>query len=383
MSVRVQSPSRSNGRHHSATKARLGFWAPVYGNWIISKHPDTLDASFESTRKLTLLAEDIGFATTLFAEHTFHPFDGEFDQLETWTSIAGLAPITKHIELLAAVRPAFKHPVIVAKMASNIDQISTGRVAINLVSGWWQRECTAMGLPAIPHAERYQRSEEFITIIKGLWTQPHFSFSGHFYTVDDVSLAPRPQRKPHPTIYLGGESDDAQRLAAKLADVYLINGRPVDKTKVLVDQVRALGEGQGRDLQFGVSAFVISRDTRAEAEAEHARLHQLRSEDGITGVDPSVVMMQTYAYARGYVGSNGGTAAGLVGTPQDIADRIVEFLDIGVTTFLLQFHPMLEEMERFGETVAPLLAKAGVWEHPALASVRSTTASVHDAVHAS
>lgn len=362
---------------------RLGFWAPVYGNWIISKEPGTLDASFDSTRKLTLLAEDIGFATTLFAEHTFHPFDGEFDQLETWTSIAGLAPLTKHIELLAAVRPAFKHPVIVAKMASNIDQISNGRVAINLVSGWWQRECTAMGLPAISHAERYQRSEEFIAIVKGLWTQPHFSFSGHFYNVDDVSLAPRPQRKPHPTIYLGGESEDAQRLAAKLADVYLINGRPVDKTKVLVDQVRALGETQGRDLQFGVSAFVISRDTREEAEAEHVRLHQLRSEDGITGVDPSVVMMQTYAYARGYVGSNGGTAAGLVGTPQDIVDRIVEFLDIGVTTFLLQFHPMLEEMERFGETVVPLLAKAGVWKHPALTAVEENNVYVHEAVHAS
>jgi len=94
-------------------------------------------------------------------------------------------------------------------------------------------------------------------------------------------------------------------------------------------------------------------------------------------------MMQTYAYARGYVGSNGGTAAGLVGTPQDIADRIVEFLDIGVTTFLLQFHPMIEEMERFGETIVPLLVKAGVWEHPALAGVRSNTAYVREAVHAS
>jgi alkanesulfonate monooxygenase len=242
MSVSVQYPSRSNGRPHPSVKARLGFWAPVYGNWIISKEPGTLDASFDSTRKLTLLAEDIGFATTLFAEHTFHPFDEEFDQLETWTSIAGLAPITKHIELLAAVRPAFKHPVIVAKMASNIDQISKGRMAINLVSGWWQRECTAIGLPAIPHKERYQRYGEFLTIVKGLWTQPHFSFSGHFYQVDDVSLAPRPQQKPHPTIYLGGESEDAQRLAATLADVYLINGRPAAETKILVDQVRALGE---------------------------------------------------------------------------------------------------------------------------------------------
>lgn len=102
----------------------------------------------------------------------------------------------------------------------------------------------------------------------------------------------------------------------------------------------------------------------AAAQAEHARLYALRSEEAIPGVDRQVVMSRTYAYAHGYVGSNGGTAAGLVGTPQDIAGRLKEFLEIGVTTFLLQFHPMLEEMARFGEQVVPLLARAGMWIHP-------------------
>lgn len=366
MSAAEKRTQGRNGKHLPHAKARLGFWAPVYGNWITSKEPETLDASFDYTRQLTLLAKEIGFATALFAEHTFHSFNEALDQLETWTSISGLATLTKPIELMAAVRPAFKPPVIVAKMAENIDQMSHGRTAINLVSGWWQRECAVLGLLVISHKECYQRSEEFLMIVKGLWTQPHFSFSGNFYQVDDVSLTPLPRQKPHPIIYLGGESEDAQRLAAKLADVYLINGRPVAETKILVDQVRELGVTQGRDLQFGVSAFVICRETKAEAEAEHARLHKLRCEDGISDVDSSVVMLQTYAYAPGYVGSNGGTAAGLVGTPQEIVDRIGEFLDISVTTFLLQFHPMIEEMVRFGETVVPLLAEAGAWEHPGL-----------------
>lgn len=121
---------------------------------------------------------------------------------------------------------------------------------------------------------------------------------------------------------------------------------------------------KGRDLQFGISAFVICRETLAAAQAEHARLYALRSEEAIPGVDRQVVMIRTYAYARGYVGSNGGTAAGLVGTSQDIAGRLQEFLDIGVTTFLLQFHPMREEMARFGEQVVPLLAQAGIWRPP-------------------
>jgi alkanesulfonate monooxygenase len=109
---------------------RLGFWAPVYGNWIVSKHPETQNASFDYTRKLTLLAEDIGFATVLLAEHTFNPFDPETDQLDAWTAAAGLATITSHIELMPAVRPAFKHPVIVAKMVGGIDHMSGGRAAL-------------------------------------------------------------------------------------------------------------------------------------------------------------------------------------------------------------------------------------------------------------
>ena len=346
-------------------KIRLGFWVPVYGNWIFSKQPETHHASFDYTRQLTQLAEKIGFATMLLAEHTFNPFDAEKDQLETWTSTAGLATITKHIELMPAVRPAFKHPVLVAKMASNIDHMSSGRMALNLVSGWWQKESDAMGLPSLSHDDRYQRSAEYRTILKGLWTQPHFSFSGQHYQVNDVTLAPFPVRRPHPKIYFGGESDIAQRLAAKLADEYLLNGRPVEKAQELINHIRPYSAANGRELKFGISAFVICRNTEQEAQEEHARLHTMRFEEPIPGVDHDVIMIRTYAYRPGAVGSNGGTDAGLVGTPQQIADRMRKFLDIGVTTFLLQFHPMLEEMQRFGEQVLPLLEKSGIWRHPA------------------
>ena len=238
-------------RSHPPTETiRLGFWAPVYGNWIFSKQPETHNASFDYTRRLTTLAEEIGFATLLLAEHTFNPFDAQSDQLETWTSTAGLATITKHIELMPAVRPTFKHPVLTAKMAGNIDQMSGGRMAINLVSGWWQKESDAMGIPSLPHDNRYQRSEEYLTILKGLWTQPHFSFSGQYYQVNDITLSPLPVSKPHPRIYLGGESEIAQRLAAKLADEYLINGRPVEEVQQLIDQVRPYAVACGRCLLY-------------------------------------------------------------------------------------------------------------------------------------
>ena len=345
----------TNMMSSASEEFRLGFWSPVYGNWIISKDPDTMDASFETTKKLTLLAEELGFATVLLAEHTFNPFGPELDQQDAWTTSAALASITNTIELMPAVRPAFKHPAVVAKMACSIDEISGGRASLNLVTGWWQREWEAMGLPPMPHDDRYVRSEEFLTILKGLWTQQHFSFEGRYYQIDDITLTPAPIRKPHPTIYLGGESDVGQRLAAKLADVYLINGRPVDETKVLVEQVRAYAAEEGREVQFGISAFVICRDTLQAAQAEHARLHSLRFEEPIAGVDRKAVMIRTYGYAVGHIGTNGGTAAGMVGTPPYVADQFRAFQEIGITTFLLQFHPMLEEMERFGEQVMPLL----------------------------
>ncbi len=338
---------------------RLGFWSPVYGNWIFSSHPDTLDASFAHTRRLTQLAEELGFATMLLAEHTFHPFVPEADQLDAWSAATALAAITERIEIMPAIRPTFKHPVTVAKQAASIDHISGGRAAINLVTGWWQREAEAMGLTALAHDERYARSEEFLTVLKGLWTQRHFSFSGQHFQIDDITLAPLPVRQPHPRIYLGGESEQGQCLAAKLADVYLINGRPPDETRTLMDQVRIRAKAEARALDFGISAFVICRDTLVEAEAEHDRLRQLRFEQPIPGTDMQVAMIRTYAYKRGFVGTNGGTAAGLVGTPEMIAQRMRVFADLGVTTFLLQFHPMLEEMERFGEKVMPLLPHPG------------------------
>ena len=105
----------------SSDKMRLGFWTPVYGNWIISKDPDTMDASFEYTKRLTLLAEELDFATVLLAEHTFNPFGPELNQQDAWTTSTALAAITKNIELMPAVRPAFKHPATVAKMACSID----------------------------------------------------------------------------------------------------------------------------------------------------------------------------------------------------------------------------------------------------------------------
>ena len=170
---------------------RLGFWPAVYGNWIISTHPETCDASFASTKRATLLAERLGFETLLIAEHFMNPVEPGLDQLDAWSTASALAAVTDKIEIITAVKPGFRAPGVIAKMASNIDHISHGRMAINLVSAWWLTEFEMLGAPILPHDERYARSEEFLTIIKGSWTHERYSFAGHYYQVKETSLSPQ------------------------------------------------------------------------------------------------------------------------------------------------------------------------------------------------
>ena len=336
---------------------RVGFWPPVYGNWIISTDPTTRDASFEYTKRVTLLAEELGFDTMLLAEHFMNPVDPTLSQLDAWSTAAALAAVTERIEIIAAVKPGFRAPGVIAKQAADIDHICGGRFAINLVSAWWLTEFEMLGAPVLAHDDRYARSEEFLEIVKGSWTHDSFSYSGEHYQVHDATLVPKPVQRPHPQVYIGGESDQGRSLGARMADVFLINGRPVHEIDEIIRHVTCLAAGHGRHPGFGMSAFVICRDTEAEARAELERLVELRQLD-LKGYDTEVVMLRTVIPGAKSLGTNGGLAAGLVGTPDQIAERIGEFEQAGIETLLIQFHPVLEELERFGRQVLPLLTRS-------------------------
>jgi alkanesulfonate monooxygenase SsuD/methylene tetrahydromethanopterin reductase-like flavin-dependent oxidoreductase (luciferase family) len=241
-------------------------------------------------------------------------------------------------------------------MGANIDRISRGRFAINLVSAWWPPEYEMLGAEALTHDDRYARAQEYISIIKGLWTQNEFSFDGAYYRVRQASIAPKPLRSPHPTIYAGGESDAGKDLAASIADVYLLNGRPLEELAPVIADMRQRAAARGRTLRYGIAGFVICRGTAAAARAELARLAGLKR-GKVIGGDPQTVMHQNKPAATLRVGINGGTDTGLVGTPAQIAERMHRMAALGIETFLLQFHPTREELERFGTEVIPLLRR--------------------------
>ncbi len=332
---------------------RLGYWPPVYGNWIMTDDPQEGVASYNYVKETALLADRCGFDTLLLAEHFIHPNGEKLDLVDAWTTATALAALTEKIEIIAAVKPGLRAPGVTAKMATSIDQISKGRFAVNLVSAWWLPEYEMLGAPVLSHDVRYARSAEYIDVMKGLWTQNDFSYDGEFYDIKQASISPKAVQTPHIPIYVGGESEQGRALGARVADVFLINGRPPDEINEIVTDMKQRADENERSLKFGISAFVICRESEEAAQLEFQRLLSLLHTN-IKGGDKEVEMHK-YLSEVEKVGTNGGTVAGLVGTPEQIAERMHEFEALGIETFLLQFHPTLEELERFSSEVMPLL----------------------------
>ena len=337
---------------------RFGVWAPVHGSRAARHDPDEPhDASWARNRALVLEAERLGYDSVLVAQHTVNPYDETRDQLEAWTASAALAALTERIEIIAAIKPGLYHPVLLAKMALQIEQVSRGRFALNLVNAWNRAEFERAGLPFPAHDERYAYGREWIALVDRLLRGERVTHEGRHFRVEDYQLRPAGTYRARPTIYVGGESEPARALVADHGDVWFINGQPLAAVADLIADVARRPAAQGR-LRYGLSAFVIARETEAEAQDEFARLLSLSRRDEAIRADTrartdaaSVMFAKTDAAAAHHVGTNGGTAAGLVGSYDGVAERIRAFHAAGIELFMLQFQPFEAEMARFAAQV--------------------------------
>ncbi len=339
---------------------RFGVWALVHGSRAALQDPDEpYDASWARNKALVLEAERLGYDSVLVAQHTINPHDPQLDQLEAWTASAALAALTERIEIIAAIKPYLYHPVVLAKMAQQIEHISGGRFAINLVNAWNRPELERAGIGFAEHDARYAYGREWITVVDALLRGERTSFAGEHFRIDDYALRPADPYRERPRIYVGGESEPARQLVADKGDVWFINGQPLDDVQRLIGDVGARARPAGRAaLNYGLSAFVIARDTDEQAHAHHAHLFALAEKDRPlrerqqANIDPKAVMFQTFAQSA-RVGSNGGTAAQLVGSYDTVAQRIAEFHRAGVELFMLQFQPFESDMRAFAQHVIP------------------------------
>jgi dimethylsulfone monooxygenase len=343
---------------------RFGYWLPVFGGWLRNVEDEGMEATWRYVRDLAVRSEEVGFDITLIAELNLNDIKGvDAPSLDAWSTAAALAAVTRRLELMVAVRPNFHHPGLLAKTAANIDHISGGRVALNVVSSWWRDEAQQQGLPFDIHDARYARTEEWLRVVRGEWRERRFTHSGAFYNIENAIVEPKPLRLP--PVYAGGESEAAKNLIARDADAYVMHGDPPERLAAKIADMRLRRERLAPDaapLIFGVAGFVICRPTPEEAKRELARITDVRaSAAGFANYQQWLAgtQLEQAMSVEEYSVSNRGLRTGLVGTPEVIAERLEELERIGIDLTLLQFSPQAEEMERFAEEVIPLVRADG------------------------
>ena len=319
-------------------------------------------------------AEDMGFEAALT------PTGAWCD--DAWLSTAMLSQVSERLKFLVAFRPGLTAPFLAAQMAGTFQNLSRGRLLLNVVTGGESHEQRMYG-DFLDKDARYERCDEFLEIVRRLWAGETVDFEGKHLSLEAAKLGQIPD--PAPEIYFGGSSPAAGRVAARHADVYLTWGEPPAAVAEKVEWIRDLAAEQGRKIRFGIRMHTITRDTSEEAWAEANRLLAGIDAEQVKKVQEGLKASESEGQKRmlalnggskddleihpnvwagvGLVRGGAGTA--LVGSHEEVADRIEEYHSVGIDEFVLSAYPHLEGAYWFGEGVLPILAERGLWTHPA------------------
>jgi alkanesulfonate monooxygenase len=315
-------------------------------------------------------AEQLGFEAVLTPTGTWCE--------DAWLVTAALLRETSRLKYLVAFRPGFISPTLAAQMAATYQRISGGRLLLNVVTGGETAEQRRFG-DLLSKDERYARTGEFLSIVRGAWSGTPFDFKGDHYEVEGA-VAGREFEVPE--LYFGGSSEAAGVVAARHVDVYLTWGEPPAQVAEKIAWIRKLAEEEGRTLRFGIRLHTISRDSTKAAWAEANRLlddldpAQIARAQGNLAASESVGQERMRALHEGFRdgGSShdleiypnlwagvglvrGGAGTALVGSHEQVADLIEEYASIGIEEFVLSGYPHLEEAYWFGEGVLPELRR--------------------------
>ncbi|PLR39657.1 alkanesulfonate monooxygenase, FMNH(2)-dependent [Chimaeribacter californicus] len=293
---------------------------------------------------------------------------------DSWLVASALAPITRRLRYLVAVRPGLQPPSLAARMAATLDRLSEGRLLINVVTGGDPVENKGDGI-FLSHTERYEVTEEFLNVYSRLLKGEKVDFKGKHIHVEGAEILFPPVQENGPPLYFGGSSPEAIDVAAGQIDSYLTWGEPVAQVAEKIAVVRQRAEARGRTLSYGIRLHVIVRETEEEAWAAADRLIAHVDEETIAAAQKIFARMDSTGQARMSalhqgsrdglrIGPNlwagvglvrGGAGTALVGSPEQVAERIREYQALGIENFILSGYPHLEEAHRFAELVMPLL----------------------------
>ncbi|MFW2076146.1 dimethylsulfone monooxygenase SfnG [Acinetobacter sp. ULE_I010] len=354
-----------NAPSNNNEAVKFAYWVPnVSGGLVVSNIEQRTDWSYDYNVRLAQAAEKNGFEYAL-TQIRFTAGYGAENQHESVSFSHALLAKTEKLKVIAAILPGPWKPVLAAKQLATIDYLTNGRVAINVVSGWFRGEFDAIGEPWPEHDERYVRSEEFIRTLKGIWTTDNYSFEGKYYQFKDYTLKPKPVQKPHIEVFQGGSSRAARDMASRVSDWYFTNGNTPAELKKQIDDIREKAKLNHHSVKIGVNAFIIARDTEEEAKQvlqdiiDGANVEAVNAFGDATREAGAASKEGEGNWAKStfedLVQYNDGFKTNLIGTPQQIAERIVELKSVGVDLVLSAFLHFIEEVEYFGAKVLPLV----------------------------
>jgi alkanesulfonate monooxygenase len=348
-------------------RLEFGWYLPSNGDTTCYGEPDCVAPGTAMFDRVVAAAEEAGF------EYMLVPV--AVPCWEAWITTAFLAGRHSRIRMLVAARPGYINPVMLARMITAYDQLTGGRIAVNLIAGQSELENAADGI-RIAKEDRYALMEEEVGILKRLWTDEEpLHHEGRFHTLQGARVLPRPFQRPHPRFYLGGGSREAWELSAKHSDVHLFWGDTPESIAAQIGEIRAMAARHGRAdaLGFGMRLQVICRETEAEARAAAAELVRgvtaERSAQVRANVANSVANQRVQALARdhgewiapnlwtGLTKARQGAGIAVVGDPVQVASTLQRFIDIGCHSFCLSGYLHDEEATRFGNWVRPILAE--------------------------
>ncbi|MEH2295431.1 FMNH2-dependent alkanesulfonate monooxygenase [Nostoc sp.] len=322
--------------------------------------------SFPYLRQIAQAVDDLGYTGALL------PTGRSCE--DAWIVASTLVSLTRQMRFLVAIRPGLVSPGVAARMAATFDRLSGGRLLINVVTGGDPVELAGDGLH-LDHDQRYELTDEFLTVWRAIASGEQANLQGDYLNIQDGKLLFPPVQKPYPPLWFGGSSAVAQKIAAKHIDVYLTWGEPPAQVAEKIASVRRLAESEGRTLRFGIRLHVIVRETESEAWDAANDLIRYVDEEAIAKAQKAYARMDSEGQRRmtqlhhgnrealeispnlwagvGLVRGGAGTA--LVGDPQTVAARMLEYADLGIESFILSGYPHLEEAYRVAELLFPHL----------------------------
>lgn len=347
--------------------------AVVGGGHGVSAGAAGRPASVPYLGQIARAAEGVGFEAALIPT-------GPWCE-DAWVTSAMVAQVSERLKFLIALRPDSVGPYVAAQMASTFSRLTGGRLLLNVVTGGEDHVQRMYG-DFLDKDARYERCDEFLTIVRALWAGETVDVTGEHLQVEQSRLEQLPDEIPE--IYFGGSSPAGLRVAARHADVYLTWGEPPAAVAEKVERVRALAAEEGRELRYGIRLHVIARPRADEAWAEADRLLAQISDEEIATVRAGLLRSGSEGQRR-MLELNGGSRDGLeihpglwagvglvrggagtamVGSYAQIADLVEEYREAGISEFVLSGYPHLEEAYWFGEGVLPELASRGLWVDP-------------------